>query len=308
MEQGGIAGRRQGVRAFSSPYVLLSLAILFWAGNFVLGRAMHADIPPIAFNFLRWFTAGAILTPFAIGSLLDHRAVLRRHWRIMSVLAALGIAGFNSLSYSALGMTSNFNAAVMMSAVPVTIPIVDFLVNRERIRPVQALGIAVSLMGVLTILFQGDLERARAFRFGEGEVWMVVAVLVWAGYSVALRRRPEGLPPLAFLLALTWGGVLILSPVYAAEFVAKGGVSLTWQSAVTILYVGAFASVGSYIFWNKGVAEVGPTRAGLFSHLMPVFSAGLAYVFLGEALAPYHAAGLGLILAGLLLTARAGRA
>lgn len=290
--------------AFSSPYLLLTLAIVFWAGNFVLGRAMHADIPPIAFNFLRWFTAGVILTPFAVAALVRHRAILRRHWRIMAVLAALGIAGYNSLSYSALAMTSTFNAAVMMSAVPVAIPVVDFLVNRERIGRLQALGIAVSLTGVLIILFQGDIDRARTFHFGEGEVWMLAAVLVWASYSVALRRRPDGLPPLAFLLALTWGGVLILLPVYGAEFAAKGGVALTWQSAVTILYVGAFASVGSYIFWNKGVAEVGPTRAGLFSHLMPVFSAGLAYLFLGETLASYHAVGLGLILAGLVVTAR----
>lgn len=290
-----------------SPYLLLTLAILFWAGNFVLGRAMHADIPPIAFNFLRWFAAGVLLMPFALGPLVRHRAILWRHWRILAVLAALGIAGFNSLSYSALGMTSTFNAAVMMSAVPVTIPIVDFLVNRERIRRLQALGIAISLAGVFAILFKGDVDRVLAFRFGDGEVWMLAAVLVWAGYSVALRRRPDGLPPLAFLLALTWGGVLILLPAYAVEFATVGGVALTWPAVATILYVGAFASVGSYIFWNRGVAEVGPTRAGLFSHLMPVFSAGLAYLFLDETLAPYHAVGLGLILSGLVLTARSGK-
>lgn len=295
------------MRYTPSPYLLLTLAIVFWAGNFTLGRAMHADIPPVAFNFLRWLTAGIILTPFAARALILHAEAVRRNWRILAVMGALGIAGFNSLSYTALSLTTTFNGAVMMSAVPVTIPIVDFLVNRERIRAIQGLGIAISLSGVMTILFKGDIARAAQFSFGQGELWMLGAVLVWAGYSVALRRRPSGLPPMPFLLALTWIGVVIMLPVYGVEMAVKGGVPINWQTMVTVLYVGVFASLGAYICWNRGVAEVGPTRAGLFSHLMPVFSAGMAYMFLGETLEPYHGVGMALILSGLVVTARGHR-
>lgn len=265
---------------------------------------MHADIAPVAFNFWRWVVAAVVLTPFAARSVLRYHQEIIQEWRALAILGLLGISGYNTLSYMALSETNAFNAAVMMSAVPILIPVIDFLVNRVRIHGLQGAGIFISLCGVVIILFEGSMSRIAAFEVGKGEAWMVLAVTVWASYSVALRHRPKSIPPQAFLVVIIWLGLIFLLPVFAWELSLVGNIAPTPTTLATLAYVGVFASLLSYIFWNKGVAEVGPTRAGLFSHLMPVFSAILAYVFLGENIALYHMVGLVFILCGVFVTTR----
>lgn len=290
-----------------SAYVFLLLAVLFWSGNFVLGRAFHADIAPVALNYLRWVLVGVLLLPLAWRQVRDHGTALRAHWKVLLLLGVLGIATYNTLVYMALSLTNTFNAVVMMSATPVAIPLFDFLLNRRRLTVPQAVGIAVSLLGVTIIVFQGDWARVQDLRFGTGEVIMVGAMLVWALYSVLLRRAPSGVSSLGLLAVTTWIGVAVLSPFYVWEFGVRGGASVTMENTFVFLYVALFAALGAYLLWNKGVAAVGPVKAGLFIHLLPVFSALLAYVFLGETLFGYHAVGVGLILIGLIMTARSGR-
>ena len=138
-----------------------------------------------------------------------------------------------------------------------------------------------------------------------GDLLMLLAVPMWALYTVLLRRLPATLPPLAMLLAVTMIGLVLLLPAYGWEFLVVGGVALQPANVVSIAYVGLLASVISYICWNRAVVQVGANKAGLFIHLMPVFSTLLAILFLGEVLQPFHFAGIALIGAGLYLTTSA---
>lgn len=286
----------------SPAYLLLATAVLCWAGNFVLGRAVHSEIPPLALTFWRWAVAGAVLVPLASADVWRFRRPLLAHWRLLTVLAVSGVALFHAFVYTGLATTTATNAALIMATTPVVIPIVSYLLFREPLALRQGIGIAGSLAGVTLILVRGDVAALTRLAFTPGDLWVLAAVPTWALYSVLLRKLPLGVPRLAVLLAINGLGVALLAPAYAIELAWVGGIALTPGNLAAIAYVALFASVVAYICWNRGVVEVGATKAGLFLHLMPVFATALAVALLGERLHGYHLPGIALIAAGLYLT------
>ncbi len=291
-----------------SPYLLLVVAVFCWAGNFVLGRAIHSDIPPITLTFWRWAIAGAVLLPFATRALSAHRRTLLRHWKLMVVLAASGVGLFHISVYAALQTTTATNAALVFATVPVLIPVMSLALFREPVTVRHILGTIVSLVGVTIVIMRGDPAILATLELTRGDLWILLAVLVWSLYSVMLRRIPPGVPTLAVLIAITGIGLVILAPLYVWEFNTVGGFEITLANVLSIAYVALFASVLAYICWNRAVGEVGANKAGLFSHLMPVFSALLAMMFLDEGLQGFHFAGIAAIATGLYLTTTAYRA
>jgi drug/metabolite transporter (DMT)-like permease len=291
----------------ASPYLLLTLTALFWAGNWVVGRAMRDNATPISLAFWRWAVAWVLLLPFA----LPH---LRREWRviwqsrwILVILGLLGTGTYNALSYTGLQYTSVTNAVVLNSVVPILIAAVSWAFLGEKLSALQGLGILVSLMGVLCILTRADLALLMGLHFNAGDLWIFASMLVWAFYTVALKWRPKQLHALAFLASLATVGLTAMLPLYLAGVGGHREISLTLPVVLALLYLGIFPALLAYIFWNRAVEEVGANIAGLFMHLMPVFGTALAIVFLGESLHVYHFAGLALILSGLYMTTHFGR-
>jgi len=284
----------------ASPYLLLVLTPLFWSGNFVIGRAVHLQVPPLGLSFWRWLVACLILLPFGWGPLRRHWPVLRAHLPLMLVLAILGVANFNTFVYLGLQTTTATNAVLLQSNIPVIIVGLAWLLLGEPVRPRQLMGILFSLAGVLTLITRGDPAVFRTLTLTTGDLWILAAVASWALYSVLLRRRPPGLDPLGFLMFTVIVGVVVLAPFYLWESAGGRQMVLNGVTVATVLYVAVFASVLAYIFWNRAVAEVGPSRAGQFIHLMPVFGTTLSIIFLGERLAAYHLVGALLIVGGIL--------
>ncbi len=295
-------------RFHASPYLLLSLTPLFWACNWVVGRSLYHDIPPMGMTFFRWLFAVAILAPFALPQVRRDLPLLRRHWRILLVLGAIGIGTHNALAYLGLNYTTATNGVILNSFIPVMIVAIAWIFLRERLKPVQIAGVAISLAGVLAILSQGSLALLLAFRLNAGDLIVMLSMLMWSVYTIALRWRPAGLHPLSFLFVLAVIGDACVLPLWLGEMALGHFIVWTPQGIVALLSVALFSSVLAYIFWNRGVEEVGAPVAGLFVHLMPVYGVILAWIFLGETLGAYHVAGIGLILAGIAMTSRAGKA
>ncbi len=288
-----------------SPYLLLTLTALFWSGNFVLARAVHAEIPPLALSFWRWLLALLILLPLAGPRLWRQWPIARAAWRPLLLLAAFGVAAFNSFVYLGLQHTTATNAVLLQSAIPVLIIALSWLFLGQRLAALQFLGLLVSLLGVGVIVFHGDLQRLQLLGFNRGDLLVMAAVISWAVYSVLLRYRPAELSALAFLLAIVALGVLLISPFYLWELAAGKGFALTLPNLLSVGYVGIFPSVLAYIFWNYGVDRVGASKAGLFIHLMPVFGILLSVVFLGERIRFFHFVGIVLIFLGIYWVQRA---
>jgi drug/metabolite transporter (DMT)-like permease len=287
------------------PYLLLLVPPLCWAGNFVVGRAVHGEIPPAALTFWRWAVAGAVLLPIAAADGWRRRAAVRRRWRLLTVLSATGVVGFQYVVYRGLQTTTAINGVLIIATIPVAIPAVAYLLDGARIGRRQTLGIGISLVGAAIVVLKGDPAGLIALELGAGDGWIALAVPMWALYSVLVRRAPADLPPLALLLATVLIGLAILVPLYASELIGGRTFAPTPGVLLSIAYVGVFASVLAFACWNRGVASVGAARAGLFIHLMPVFATLLAMTFLGETLEPYHLAGMALVAAGLFLSSTA---
>ncbi len=290
-----------------SPYLLLVLTTLFWSGNFVLGRAVHTVFTPFTLSFWRWAVALAILLPFAWTALREQGPLIRRHGPILLLLSILGVVNFNTFVYIGLQSTTATNAVIMLSVTPVLIVALSFLLLRQTVTGWQALGIGVSLAGVLVIVGRGELQSLLARRFDPGDLWVLAAVTSWALYSVCLRWRPAGLQPLNFQAATMLIGMVILTPLYGWDLAQGRTVAINATTMGSILYLALFPSILAYIFWNRAVAELGANRTGQFLHLMPAFGAVLSMIFLGERLYGFHAAGIALIALGIYLATIYGR-
>lgn len=293
---------KSSTSSHSSSYLLLTLTALFWSGNWVVGRGVQGLLSPIAISFWRWAIALLILIPFVLRPMAREWATIRRSWKTLLVLGALGVAGFNTFAYTGLKTTTATNGLLLNSVIPVLIIGLSWLFLNQRPRPAQALGLALSLGGVATIITRADPQVLLGSQFNPGDLWVLMAVVVWAAYTVGLRWRPPGLSALAFLGSTVTVGVAVLAPLYAWDY--AGGARIQWSlpTLAALGYLGLFPSVLAYIFWNRAVAEVGPSQAGVFIHLVPVFGTVLAMLFLGEALRPFHLGGIGLIFGGIYLS------
>ncbi len=300
-----MTGRRATTPLAASA--LLALSSLCWSGNIVLGRAVHAEIPPVGMNFWRWAVALALLLLFTARPLRRNWPVVRREWKLIVALGVIGMALFQSMLYLALATTTAINAALILAITPVAIAILSRFILGERLGPRQAAGTVLSLAGVGVIVTRADAGAVLGLRFTEGDVVMVFAVLAWALYSVLVKQRPADLHPRAMLSATVIVAVAALLPAYLWETAAVRPVPVTWTAAATIAYVAVFASVVAFIAFNRGIEVLGPNRGGLFMHLIPVFATLLAIVFLGERLEAFHAAGIAAIASGLYLSTTARR-
>lgn len=285
------------------PYLLLTLAVLFWAGNFILGRAFHSEIPPVALAFWRWVGAALLVTLPALPHLRRDRKLLVRHWQAILLLATLGIAAFNTLAYSGLKFTDAINAFLLQSLMPVMIVLLSFVLFREKLTVLQSLGVLVSLCGAVTIIARGDANVLLSLSINRGDLLVFAAIVCYAGYTVMLRKRPH-VHPLSFIATTFWLGALILVPLYLWEMLFVARLELKPATFMVIGYVMVFPSIVSYLCYNRGVELIGANRAGLFIHLMPVFGSLMAVVFLGEHFCWFHGLGILLIGAGIYLATR----
>jgi len=288
------------MRLYDRPYLLLALATLLWAGNFVLGRAVSGEVPPVGLAFWRWFGGALIIAPFALPHQRRDWAAVRARWPIVLTLGFLGIAVFNTLIYAGLGRTTAINALLLQSIQPLVIIIFSFLIFRDTVGPRQILAVAISLAGVVVIIARGDLGVLAALAFNSGDLLVFIALICYAAYTALLRLRPR-VHPLSFLLVIFTVGFALLFPLYVWEGLAGRPMRLTPVTVGAVAYVALFPAIVAYLCFNRGVELLGANRAGHFFHLQPAFGVILAMLFLGERFQPYHAVGIALIGAGILL-------
>jgi drug/metabolite transporter (DMT)-like permease len=296
--------RRRARLAIILPYLLLSLAVLAWAGNWVVGRAMRNDMGPVAMGFWRWTLALALILPFSLRELHAKWDVVRRNRWWLMVSGAVGAVMFNAMIYVGLQYTATTNSILFNSVVPVFIVIISWAVLGEKISPRQVIGIAFSLIGVLAIVSRGHPSNIAMLQFNRGDMWIMVAMLFWAVYTILLRWRPRELSAIAFLTAMLIFSLPLLAPFYVWELYERGSFELSTSTVVALAYYATIPSVVAYLMWNYGVAKVGPNRAGLMVHLLPIFAAILSVVFLGERLYAYHYIGTVFVFCGIWLTTR----
>jgi drug/metabolite transporter (DMT)-like permease len=284
----------------------LTLTTLMWAGNAVASRLAVGHISPMALTSLRWVAVCSVLPLLLRHELKAHWPVLRARWGFLALLGSVGFTAFNALMYLAGYSTTAINIGILQGAIPIFVLVGAFLAYRTPIGAMQALGVAVTLIGVAVTASRGDLDVLAGLTFAAGDLWMILAGMFYAGYTVAIRNRPA-VPGLVFVTAVACFACLVSLPLLGLEIAAGHFFWPTQKGWLILAFVVVFPSLLSQIFFLRAVELIGPGRAGVFVNLVPVFAPILAVAIVGEQLAPYHAVALALVLGGIFIAERLGR-
>jgi drug/metabolite transporter (DMT)-like permease len=284
--------------------LLLMLTTLFWGGNAIAGKLAVGHVSPFILTSGRWFFATAILVFIARRHLRNDWGVIRRNAPFLFLLGGVGFTFFNGLLYTSLKYTTAINVTILQSGMPMVIFILNFLIFRMNIHWAQAVGYSITLTGVIVTAARGDFAQLAELTFNHGDLIMLVAVLVYAGYSVALRKKPA-MHWLSFLTVLAISAAIMSIPFAAYEIATDQAIwPTTMRGYALIAYTTIFPSILSQGFFIRGNELLGGNAAGLFLNLVPIFGAILSVLILGEAFEIYHGVALALVIGGILIAQR----
>jgi drug/metabolite transporter (DMT)-like permease len=287
----------------NQPYLLLSITALFWAGNAIVGRLAAGHIAPVTLAFLRWSLAFLLILPFARKYLVRDWPAIRARFGTMVILSITGIGIFSALQYWALEYTQALNTLLLQSAGPLIVAMWSLILFGVRLTLAQAIGVVLSLTGVLVILLHGDLTALSRIRFNKGDLIFIVALVIFGLYLVLTPRRPA-IHGLSFV-AFTFGcGAACLIPLLIWELFSRPLMALDTANLLTLSYVAVFPSTLAYLCFNRGVQLIGANRAAPFFHVVPVFGSVMAIAFLGEHPQAFHIIGFALVLSGVFVASR----
>lgn len=291
-----------------SSALLLVVPPLLWAGNAVVGRMVQAQVPPVTLNFLRWVLALLILAPFA-SAIYRPASGLWSNWRRYAVLGLLGIGMYNALQYLALHSSTPINVTLVSASMPVWMLLIGWMFFDARVSRKQVSGALLSIVGVLLVLSRGDLHQLLAMRLVAGDIFMIIATIVWSIYSwllvrgtdsEAIRGNWAGLLAAQVTYGVMWSGVFA-----AAEWtITDAQTHWSLGLAAALLYVAIGPAVVAFRCWCVGVQRAGPSIASFFNNLTPLFAALMSSAFLGEPPHLYHAAAFACIVGGIILSSR----
>jgi drug/metabolite transporter (DMT)-like permease len=289
----------------AKAYIMLTLCALFWSGNFIVGKfATLYEVPPFTLNFFRWLIVWIILIPFTFRDLLKNIQTIKKNFYSILLMSVTSISIFNSVVYYSLNFTQVLNGALMISTIPVLIIFISFIFKTEKINVSQIFGLILSVTGVIVIITKLDFSKLINLDLNKGDLWLLIAMLSWAIYSTMLKTHKTGLKYLSFMSVIVSIGLFFLIPQFLFELNNNQIIKFNITVFLITSYVVFFAGLGSYILWNKAVIIVGPNKAGIFLHLMPVFSSFMAIFLLNERLMNFHIIGAIIIIVGIYLSSK----
>ncbi|MGY0193780.1 DMT family transporter [Leptothrix sp. BB-4] len=303
--------------------LMLTMPPLLWAGNAIAGRLTVPLVPPLLLNLLRWVTVAIVLLVIGRRAIAtaEARAAIRARWRYLALVGLLGVGAYNALQYLALTTSTPINVTLIASSMPLWMLLVGFVFFREQPQARQVMGAALSLAGVATVLGRGDWAKLAQIHFVQGDLFMLAAAACWAGYSWLLVRPPESMT-MANRPRVTgadgqprpwnWAEYLLVQTLFGLVWSAtSAGIEASvidrvpqWTPAVAValLYITIGPSLLAYKFWGEAVAQAGPTTAGIFTNLTPLFAALMSTAMLGDAPKAYHGVAFALIVAGITVS------
>jgi drug/metabolite transporter (DMT)-like permease len=293
-------------RLTGNAYLMLVLTCLLWAGNAVASPLAVGHLSPMTLVMLRWFIACGVLWFVAKDAMVADWPVLRNHLPYLFLMGAFGYTIFNLLFYVAGHHTTAINLAILQGSMPVLIILAGLLVFRERPSGVQWAGTIVTILGVVIVASGGDVGTLASLAFNYGDVLVLIATLFYALYAAALRIRPK-VSALGFFAFMALSAAITSVPAAGYEILSGQAMWPTWQGWLLIVYIALGPSLLAQLMFMRGVQLIGPTRAGIFTNIVPVMGPVLAVLILGERFGLHHAAGLLLVLGGIFIAER-GRA
>ncbi len=283
-------------------YLFVMIAVVIYAGNLIVGKAIN-DLPPITISFFRTAIAFLVVLPFAYKQFKEHHDVLKSNWKPLLGIGITGIALFNVFVYLSLNFTTTTNAGIMEATTPVFTIILGYIFLSERLKKMQLFGVFISLIGAIWVLTNGNLESLFSLNYNIGDLFMIVAVIIWSIFSILVKLHNHKYPVLGGLLVMLGFGLVILIPLVIGEWLVLGFPSglADFNLWLGLIYLGIFPSFIALMLWNKSVSDLGPSLSSVFLNFLPFFTAIGAIVFLDESLVMAQILGGLIVIFGVLL-------
>jgi len=281
-------------------YFYLTVTSLFWGGNSVAGKLAVGHVSPMVLTTFRWIVALSVILALMMPQVKRDWPVIRKHWLQLLLYGVFGFTAFNALLYTALGYTSAINAVIEQASIPMLIFAFNFILFRIQASAAQIVGFAVTLIGVLITAAHGEFSALAELEFNFGDLLILLACIVYAGYTIALRWKPA-LSWQSFIAAPAFGALLSAIPLFFWELSRGGTIMPDATGWAIVLYAGIFPSLLSQVLYVRGVEMIGANRAGLFINAIPVFGTLLSVLLVGETMHPFHGVALLLVLGGIAI-------
>ena len=289
------------VRSDGIAHVMMLVAMLIFALNYIIGRWAVGYTPPYTMGLVRWGGGALILMPLAWRHLRDDLPFIGRYWKRLCIAGFMMPFMVGGVSYVAMTHTSAINAGVIVTSTPVMTVLLSWVVFKEPIRGAVWLGISLAIAGVLYMVSRGDPASLLGLTFNIGDLLLVGSCLGVGAYGVTVKTLPAGFHPLSLLTVVCVVGAICHMPFVTYELGAGEQVVLSIKSAVSLVFLAIFPSVVAILIWNSAIARIGPSRSTFYMYTIPVFTAILAIPLLGESIGVYHVVGAVLIVIGVTL-------
>ncbi|MCP8617899.1 DMT family transporter [Salirhabdus salicampi] len=282
-------------------YLLLVVTVIIFSGNLLVGKAIN-DLPPFTITFFRCFIAFLVILPIAFNQLRAKEELFRREWKAVVGMSFFGITLFNVLVYSSLNFTTSTNAGIVEATTPIFTIILGVIFLKEQIGKIQLTGMFISLVGAIWVITKGSWTIISQLQFNIGDIIMLLAIISWSIFSILIKQHNSKFPVYGSIAAMLFVSLIILLPFTIIEWYFINPKPFQLKFMLGLLYLGIFPSVIALLFWNIGVADIGPSRASIFLNLLPVFTTIGAVLFLGEQVILAQLLGGVLVITGVLLS------
>jgi len=282
-------------------YLCAMAAIIFWSYNFIIARELNDTVAPVSLAFGRWLVAVLVLFPFAIKSLLSEWILVKENLAYLSITAFTGVTLFNTLLYLGGQTTGALNLALISITSPIFIVIFARIFYGELLTFYKVAGVFLVATGVIALITRGQLSSLLNLTFSIGDMWMLMGAIIFAIYSILILKKPLQLGILAFQLSTFILGLIFLLPFLAWEYAVVGPSAYEANAIYSILYLGVFASLFSFVLWNQSILLIGVSKTGMVYYTLPIFSGVMAWYFLGEDIGLLHLGSGVLIVSGIFM-------
>mgnify|MGYP003308130164 FL=1 len=291
---------KYGVNESIQAYCMLILTTFCWGLNAVFARMAAGEISPMLLVSIRWLGTFILLVLFAGRTIMEGLPAIRQHMGYTFLMGLVGLGGFGTLIYYSAYYTTAVNIGIIQGAMPAIVLVGSCWFFRTSVNFIQIVGVAVTMLGVVFVSINGELEKLMSLSFNKGDLLMLIAVLLYGAYTVGLRRKHNLSSILLFASVVVWAFISTL-PLTIYEF-ASG--KTVWPDENVWIIVGLIVLLPSFlsqICFIASVKLIGPARSGVFVNLVPVFASFLAVQLLGEAFELYHGFSLLLVLSGIYI-------
>ena len=284
-------------------YILLIVAALCWSGNFIVGKFAYLfEVPPLTLNVFRWISVWFILLPFTYKEIYNNLDYIKKNFLVIGFMGIITISTFNSVVYFALNYTQVINAVLVLAAIPAITIILSSLMKIDKTNFLQIIGLVLSILGISSIISNGEIQRITSLNFNKGDLWMLVCVITWSLYSTLLKKYKFKFSQFSLIQLMVSVGILFLIPQYFYEQSIGLEVKFNKPFFLILFYVVIFPAIFAYYCWQKGIEIIGPNRATMFIQLMPLFSALMAIIIFKEIFELFHFVGAAFIVSGIYLS------